>query len=96
MTIHRYFVYILKCCDSYYIGITNDLDRRLKEHRQEENPFAYIYARRPVTLVYYEEYEYVQDAIDREKQLKKWSRKKKEALIEGDYKKLQKLARAYN
>ncbi len=84
MRIHNYFVYIITNPKktALYIGITNSLSRRLKEHydnRGNLNTWAgkyYCY-----NLIYYEEFQYVNDAIAREKQLKKWSRKKKEWLI---------------
>ncbi len=63
-----------------YIGMTNDLARRVSEHRSGEIPgFASAYRCRK--LLYYEHYTHVQDAIARETQLKKWSRAKKIALI---------------
>ncbi len=82
---HNYFVYILRCSDGkYYVGVTNDVDRRLAEHQEGLDPSCFTYERRPVELVLVERYQYNQHAIDREKQLKGWSRKKKEALIAGD------------
>jgi putative endonuclease len=77
-----YYVYILLCSDkSYYTGITNNLTKRLEDHSQGIT--KYTRKRLPLRLVYYEEFEYVHDAIDREKQIKGWSRKKKIALIYG-------------
>ena len=81
---HNYFVYILTNPEKsvLYIGVTNDLRRRLFEHQENKgkrNTFAsryYCYK-----LLYYEHYTNVIDAIDREKQLKKWRREKKESLI---------------
>lgn len=70
---------------SVYIGVTNDLGRRLKEHfdnRGTQESYAgryYCY-----DLVYYEKFEYIDKAIAREKQLKGWSRKKKNFLIERE------------
>ena len=82
---HNYFVYILRCADGkYYVGVTNDLDRRFAEHQQGLDPGSFTHNRRPVELVLVEWYQYIHHAIDREKQLKGWSRKKKEALIAGD------------
>ena len=64
-----------------YIGVTNDLRRRLHEHRNETaDGFTKRYHLHK--LVYYEEYSEISDAISREKQLKGWSRRKKNALIE--------------
>ncbi len=82
---HNYFVYILRCADGkYYVGVTNDVDRRFAEHQEGYDPAGFTYSRRPVELVLVEWYQYIQHAIEREKQLKGWSRKKKEALITGD------------
>lgn len=89
-----YFTYILLCSDdSYYVGITNNIERRFGEHQSGINETSYTYSRRPLKLVYYEAYRYVLDAIAREKQLKRWSRKKKEALIEGSFSELSLLAK---
>jgi len=80
---NTYFTYILKCSDdSYYVGVTNNLERRLEEHQEGKNTSSYTFSRRPLELVYYDTYIDVNQAIAREKQLKKWSRKKKQALIE--------------
>lgn len=87
---HQYLVYILKCSDNtFYTGVTNDLDRRLLEHSTGENKDSYTYSRRPVTLVYYELYYDINEAIEREKQVKNWSQAKKKALIEGNSEKLE-------
>ncbi|BBE31899.1 hypothetical protein OSSY52_20400 [Tepiditoga spiralis] len=77
------YTYILKCSDgSYYTGSTNDLQKRLIQH-QDGNGANYTRKRLPVKLVYYEEYSRVDEAFYREKQIQGWSRKKKEALING-------------
>jgi len=87
------YMYILKCSDgSYYTGSTNDLERRLWQHQNGEGAL-YTKNRLPVELVYYEEYERIDYAFYREKQVKDWSRKKKEALIEGKLEELPKLAK---
>ena len=81
-----YYVYILKCSDnSYYTGITNDLSRRVNEHNDGINPSCYTYKRRPVQLVFSSEFTDVTLAILFEKQVKGWSRKKKEAMINGEW-----------
>jgi putative endonuclease len=75
--------YILKCCDgSYYTGSTWDLERRLVEHREGLGA-RHTAKRLPVELVYAEEYDRIDEAFHREKQIQGWSRAKKEALI-GD------------
>lgn len=87
------YTYILKCSDgSYYTGSTIDLERRLWQHQNAEGA-NYTKKRLPVELVYYEEYERIDEAFYREKQIQGWSRKKKEALIEGRYNELPKLAK---
>ena len=73
-----YYLYILLCSDeSFYVGMTNDLERRKQEHDDGVNEGAYTADRRPVTLVYVEESKYVNNTIKREKQIKGWSRAKK-------------------
>ncbi|MCG8697150.1 MAG: GIY-YIG nuclease family protein [Bacteroidales bacterium] len=92
-----FYVYILKCSDkTYYTGITNNLERRIKEHREGINITAYTYKRSPIELVYFEIFQFPNEAIAFEKQIKKWSRKKKEALIERNYNKLKEYARCNN
>ena len=81
-----YIVYILKCADgTYYTGMTNDIARRLSEHQSGANPNAYTFSRRPVKLVWGEEVNTYGDALIHERQIKKWSQAKKEALIRGDF-----------
>lgn len=92
-----YYVYMLLCSDgTYYVGVTNDVERRFAEHRDAVDPRAYTSSRLPVELVYVEEFQWVQDAIAWEKQLKKWGRQKKRALVEGNWSKVQELARCLN
>jgi putative endonuclease len=81
-------VYMLLCADgSYYVGNTSDdrLDRRLAEHNSATYPDAYTSSRRPVTLVWSERFDRITDAIAAERQLKGWSRIKKQALVRGDW-----------
>lgn len=92
-----YFVYILKCADdSYYTGVTNNLEKRLKEHELGFIPTSYTYYRRPVKLFHVETFQDINQAIEFEKEVKGWSRKKKEALAKGDYKRLKKLSECKN
>ena len=79
---YNFWVYIVtNLHDSVlYVGMTNDLARRVSEHRSGEVP-GFTSAYRCRKLIYYEHCTDVQDAIAREKQLKKWSRQKKVALI---------------
>lgn len=91
------YVYILKCADnSYYIGVTNDLNRRLDEHNMGTKREAYTFKRRPVSLVYWQEFFDYQQAFDWETQLKGWTRKKKEALIEENWDRIKELAECKN
>ena len=77
-----YYVYILKCSDSsYYTGLTNNIERRFQEHQSGENNTSYTFNKRPVELVFCEEFLDVNQAISFEKQIKGWSRKKKRQLL---------------
>ena len=92
---HNYSVYILECRDgSYYIGVTNDLERRLWEHDTGFDIGCYTYSKRPVKLKYYETTNDIKQAILREKQLKGWSRKKKQALFKEDWDELKRLSKS--
>lgn len=79
------FVYILRCSDdSYYVGSTRtSLEARVAEHNAGTYR-GYTWKRRPVELAFYETFENITDAISAERQLKGWSRAKKEALMNGD------------
>ena len=93
----HYFVYILECAQGeYYIGLTNDLLKRFTDHEEGKYADCYTFKRRPVKLMYYETIPFLKEAVERETQLKKWSRKKKEALIQQDYHKLHLLAQCQN
>ena len=84
------YVYILKCVDgTYYTGITNNLERRFIEHSEGSSKDCYTFSRGPLKLVYYEMFSDYNLAIQWEKRIKKWSQKKKEALIESDWINLQ-------
>jgi putative endonuclease len=89
----RAFVYILRCADgSFYVGSTRDsLEKRVGEHNSGEFR-GYTSTRRPVTLVFHQDFDRLTDAIAAERQLKGWTRAKKEALIRGDYEALRRLA----
>ena len=88
------YMYILECADgSYYTGSTNDLDARVIEHQDGEGA-NYTKKRLPVKLVYFEEYDRIDDAFYREKQVQRWRRQKKEALINGEFQKLPALSRS--
>lgn len=82
---HNYFVYIVTNINRtvLYIGVTNDLERRMKEHEFDSKSVKRHFAGKynAYFLVYWERFEYIDHAIDREKELKGWTRKKKEDLI---------------
>jgi putative endonuclease len=89
------WMYILECADSsYYTGSTNNIEVRFKQH-QDGKGANHTKKRLPVTLVYTEEFQRIDEAFYREKQVQGWSRKKKEALINGQHDKLPKLSMAY-
>jgi putative endonuclease len=77
------YIYILKCSDgTFYTGSTIDLERRLEQHKAGEGSI-YTKQRLPIELIYSEEFDRIDFAFYREKQIQSWSRKKKQALIEG-------------
>ena len=77
----KWFVYILNCADdTFYTGITNDLDRRIKAHNAG-TASKYTRVRRPVSIVYSEEVETKGDALRRELQIKRLTRSEKMAII---------------
>jgi len=82
---HNYYLYITtnKSKKVLYVGVTNDLDRRLYEHREDSLLLKKTFAGKynVIFLLYYEHYQYVQHAIEREKEIKGWRGEKKEALI---------------
>jgi len=79
------WTYILRCADgSYYTGCSTNLDQRYGEHQAGLN-CGYTSTRRPIVMVWADEFQSIHDAIDAELQIKRWSRAKKEALIRGDY-----------
>ena len=76
-----FYVYILKCCDgSYYTGHTDDIEKRLAEHKAKKFS-GYTSERLPVKLVFMQHFGTRYEALCAEQKLKKWTRKKKEALI---------------
>ncbi|MBR2618828.1 MAG: GIY-YIG nuclease family protein [Paludibacteraceae bacterium] len=80
------YMYILLCADgSYYTGSTTNLDIRIAQHLSGEGS-NYTRKHKPIKLLYTEEYDSIEDAFFREKQVQGWSRRKKEALICGEWK----------
>lgn len=93
------YTYILLCENNkYYVGSTTNLELRLKEHFGEhatyESGSKFIKAYKPIKLVYTEEYDRIEDAFKRERQLHGWSHAKKEALIKGDFETLRTLSKS--
>jgi len=90
------WVYVLRCADgSYYTGSYRgeDIATRVSEHNMAFDKKSYTSRRRPVELVWADTFELAQDAINFERQIKGWNRKKKEALIRGDWDVLPKLSK---
>ena len=80
-----YYVYLLRCSDgSYYVGRTNDLEQRLAAHERGAIE-GYTLSRRPVELVFSDQFSTGLEAFHRERQIKGWSMSRKEALIKGDW-----------
>ena len=87
------YVYILLCNDgSYYTGSTQNMELRLWQHEHGEGA-RYTQTRLPIKLVFVDEYDHVDEAFRREKQIQGWSRKKKEALISGAFNLLPELSK---
>lgn len=79
-----YFVYLVQCADqSLYCGYTKDLQRRVDEHNDSKKGSKYTRAKRPVQLVYSEEYATLSEALKREYQIKQLSSQAKQALIQS-------------
>jgi predicted GIY-YIG superfamily endonuclease len=80
-----FWVYILRCADaSYYSGHTDNLEQRIGQHQTGQIP-GYTETRQPVRLVFSQEFATREEALAAELQIKGWSRKKKEALMRGDW-----------
>ena len=89
------YVYILGCSDnSYYIGVSNDAEKRFQEHAARINKSCYTYTRRPLKLVFSEIFSEPNSAIAFEKKIKGWSRAKKKALIDGNWELLPELSKS--
>ncbi|MGB2870095.1 MAG: GIY-YIG nuclease family protein [Bacteroidota bacterium] len=88
------WVYILECSDgSFYTGLTTDIDARLWQHHSGFYD-GYTASRRPVKLVWCEDFDDIDQAIDIERQIKGWTRAKKKALIAGEFQLLHELAKS--
>jgi putative endonuclease len=88
------YVYILECADgSFYTGVTNNVGRRFIEHSAGIHEEAYTFTRRPLRLVFCKQFDSPMKAIRYEKQVKRWTKAKKQALINGDFVLLHDLAK---
>ena len=88
---------MLKCSDGLiYTGVTNNISRRLNEHQKGLNKNCFTYRRRPVELIFSQEFNDINQAIYFEKKIKNWSKKKKLALSNGNFDMLQILAECRN
>lgn len=77
-----YFVYILECADkSFYVGCTNNLEKRLQQHNDSKWGAHYTKIRRPVGLVYSEKFDNLKEARQRESEIKGWRKEKKINLV---------------
>ena len=87
------YMYILKCSDeTFYTGSTRNLEKRIDQHNSGLGS-KYTSKRRPVVLMYYEKFDSIKKAFEREKQIQKWNHKKKKALVENHYSNLKDLSK---
>jgi predicted GIY-YIG superfamily endonuclease len=90
-----FWVYILRCADgSYYSGHTDNLEQRIGEHTIGAIPSCYTFKRRPLQLVFSQDCATREEALAAEQQIKGWSRKKKEAMLRGDWAEVSRLAKS--
>jgi len=90
-----FWVYILKCADgSYYTGHTDNLETRIEQHKNRFFPGCYTATRLPVEVVYSQELVTRQEALAAERQIKGWSRRKKEAMMRGDWNEVSRLSKS--
>lgn len=94
----QYFIYILasKKNGTLYIGVTNSLEKRIEEHKVKIDANGFTSRYNVNLLVYFESFQYIEDAIKREKQLKKWNRQWKINLIEEENKNWRDLSEDWN
>lgn len=90
-----FWVYILRCADgSYYTGHADNLEKRIGEHLAGAIPSCYTFKRRPLELVFSQDFTTREEALASEQQIKGWSRKKKEAMMQGDWAEVSRLAKS--
>jgi putative endonuclease len=81
-----FWVYILRCADgSYYTGHTDNLEKRIAEHTTGAITSCYTFKRRPLELVFSQDFPTREEALASEQQIKDWGQKKKEAMMRGDW-----------
>ena len=89
-----FWAYMLQCADaSYYVGHTENLEHRLAQHLAGTFVTCYTFKRRPVQLVWSQEFDTRIEALEAERRIKGWRRVKKQALIAGNWDKISQLAR---
>jgi predicted GIY-YIG superfamily endonuclease len=87
-----FWTYVLRCADgSFYIGHTDALEKRIGLHQSGEL-LGYTHTRRPVSLVWQQAFETREEALSAERRINGWSRAKKQALVDGDWKEIRRLA----
>ena len=92
-----FFVYILQCADgSYYTGHTDNLEQRLAQHQLRYFPDCYTANRLPVELKHQQAFPTREEALAAERKIKGWSRKKKEAMMRGDWSQVSHLAHSHS
>ena len=92
-----FWVYIVRCADaSYYTGHTDNLEKRIHEHQAGAITSCYTFKRRPLQLVFSQDFPTREEALASEQQIKGWSRKKKEAMMRGDWSEVSRLAKSSN
>jgi predicted GIY-YIG superfamily endonuclease len=90
-----FWVYILRCADdSYYTGHTDNLEKRIAEHHAGAISNCYTFKRRPLQLTFCQDFPTREEALTSEQQIKGWSRKKKEAMMRGDWAEVSRLAKS--
>ena len=90
-----FWVYILRCADgSYYTGHTDNLEKRIGQHTTGAIASCYTFKRRPLELMFSQDFPTREETLASEQQIKGWSRKKKEAMMRGDWAEVSRLAKS--
>jgi putative endonuclease len=90
-----FWMYMLKCSDdSFYVGHTDNIELRIAQHEQGSIPSCYTYWRRPVTVVFVQDFVTREEALMMERRIKGWSRAKKIALVDRDWESISRLAKS--